>query len=148
MTKPGGAILSQEKNLNAATSLKDQDFFTPKNNEFYMKDRIASAKEYQGAGRNLSSIGSMGIQKRFANNQVKSQLNMNNPNSIIISSNHDRESRSPQMLNINSQAYFAENTTMNPDFKQNNKIVMQVNKYVPHFMRIPAKLEKKDLKFF
>ena len=25
---------------------------------------------------------------------------------------------------------------------------MQVNQYVPHFQRIPAKLEKKDLRFF
>lgn len=29
-----------------------------------------------------------------------------------------------------------------------NKLVMQVNKYIPHYQRIPAKLEKRDLKLF
>jgi len=29
-----------------------------------------------------------------------------------------------------------------------NKLVMQVNKYIPHYQRIPPKLEKKDLKLF
>jgi hypothetical protein len=29
-----------------------------------------------------------------------------------------------------------------------NKLVMQVNKYIPHYQRIPPKLEKRDLKLF
>ena len=29
-----------------------------------------------------------------------------------------------------------------------NKVVMQVNKYIPHYQRIPAKLQSKDLKIF
>lgn len=28
------------------------------------------------------------------------------------------------------------------------KMVMQVNKYIPHYMRIPAKLQKNDIKAF
>jgi hypothetical protein len=29
-----------------------------------------------------------------------------------------------------------------------DKLVMQVNKYIPHYQRIPTKVEKKDLKMF
>lgn len=32
--------------------------------------------------------------------------------------------------------------------KANSNLVMQVNQYVPHFMRIPPKLEKRDLRLF
>lgn len=32
--------------------------------------------------------------------------------------------------------------------KAKSNLVMQVNQYVPHFMRIPTKLEKKDLRLF
>jgi hypothetical protein len=28
------------------------------------------------------------------------------------------------------------------------KMVMQVNKYIPHYQRLPTKLEKKDFKLF
>ena len=38
--------------------------------------------------------------------------------------------------------------TANPSPKKSKKLVMQVNKYIPHYMRIPAKLEKDDLKLF
>ena len=31
---------------------------------------------------------------------------------------------------------------------KNYKMVMQVNQYVPHYQRIPTKLERKDLKLF
>lgn len=31
---------------------------------------------------------------------------------------------------------------------KNNKLVMQVNRYVPHYQRIPAKLTKNDFKMF
>ena len=32
--------------------------------------------------------------------------------------------------------------------EKDNKLVMQVNKYIPHYMRIPAKLQNRDLKIF
>ena len=44
----------------------------------------------------------------------------------------------------------AENVTMTPLTKKKgqNRLVMQVNKYIPHFLRIPLKLDKRDLKLF
>lgn len=44
----------------------------------------------------------------------------------------------------------AENTTINeqPRTAKNGKLVMQVNKYIPHFQRIPTKLGQRDLKMF
>ena len=48
------------------------------------------------------------------------------------------------------QQVLAENTTINEQNKaaKNSKLVMQVNKYIPHFQRIPTKLGQKDLKMF
>ena len=48
------------------------------------------------------------------------------------------------------QQVLAENTTINEQQKMNkqNKLVMQVNQYIPHFHRIPARLSQRDLKMF
>jgi hypothetical protein len=37
---------------------------------------------------------------------------------------------------------------MKIDGHKGDKMVMQVNKYIPHYQRIPTKLDKKDLKMF
>ena len=139
-------INAEERQTNMMNMQSEGEFQSPQHTTLN-RDRIFSAKEYiQPAGQMM--------------NQHKSLMMFQPQNSTLNNALSHNEMRSPGTINNESHAatnhmqregmhsMLAGNMTIENNQPNQKGVIMQVNKYVPHYQRIPQKIEKKTFKMF